>query len=149
MNPNEYQQRAMAKEADQVWLSDWVWQQGRLASEFTNGLIGLTDECGELASLRKRWLEYEGKQPTQAEILEECGDVLWRTTQILKAFGLTLEQAMEANLAKLEGVRYKDGKVCNPHDAAEENRDRKSELDCVEEVALRRARAEDDGVSYE
>ena len=144
MNPTEYQERALRKEADQYEIHLYVGESNpEVATRFTNGVIGLVDEVGELAALRKRWLEYQQGPPKKLEILEECGDVLWRTSQILKAFGLTLEQAMEANLAKLEKVRYKDT-VCNPHDAAEHNRDRKAEMDEV-----RKAIAEDDGVNYE
>lgn len=144
ITPNEYQVRAMKKEADQGLIHEYVSEMYYgTATRFTNGLVGLTDEVGELAALRKKWLEYRQGPPKKEEILEECGDVLWRTSQILKAFNLTLEQAMEANLAKLEKVRYKD-KVCNPHDAAEENRNREEEMNEVRKMI-----AEDDGVNYE
>ena len=157
MGPNDYQQRALAKEANQERIRDHVYRQGVKATRFSNGIRGLTDEVGELADLEKRWLEYQGKEPTQVQVLEECGDVLWRVSQILASFGLTLDQAMEANLAKLEGVRYKVG-ICNPHDAAEENRNREAEAMVVQntidsrklvETVVRRNRAEDDGVDYE
>lgn len=148
MDPNKYQQLALEKEANQLDLLEHVYEQGVQGTAFSNGVNGLVNEVGELSDLKKRWLEYRGMKPQPHEILEECGDVLWRTAQVLNAFGLTLEQAMEANIEKLHKVRYKDT-VCNPHDAAEENRDRKGEADCVEEVALRRARAEDDGVDYD
>lgn len=146
MGPNEYQKRAMKKEADQGELTSHVFKSGDVATRFTNGLIGLTDECGELAALRKRWLEYQGEVPKQSEILEECGDILWRTSQILLAFGLTLDQAMQANILKLEKVRYKDV-VCNPEDAKEENRDRKGEAAAMDDIL--KERAKDDGVCYE
>lgn len=144
ITPNEYQQRAMKKEADQYAIHKFVNEAfPGIATRFTNGLVGLVDEVGELAALRKKWLEYRQDMPKKEEVLEECGDVLWRVSQILKAFNLTLEQAMEANLAKLEKVRYKDT-VCNPHDAAESNRNREEEMNEVRKMI-----AEDDGVNYE
>ena len=142
MDPNKYQQLALEKEASQAQIHEHVCSQGVCGTRFTNGVNGLTNECGELADLRKRWLEYQGLPPQAHEVLEECGDVIWRTTQILATFNLTLEQAMEANIKKLHEVRYKDT-VCNPTDAAEENRDRVAEA-----LAVRKIKAEDDGVDY-
>lgn len=144
MKPNDYQDRALSKEADQYEIHLYVAESSpEAATRFTNGLVGLVDEVGELSALRKRWLEYQQGVPKQEDVLEECGDVIWRVSQILRAFDLTLEQAMRANLAKLEKVRYKDNK-CNPIEAAEENRNREAEMNEV-----RRAMAEDDGVCYE
>lgn len=145
MNPNEYQERAMAMEADQEELLHYRTECGVTAVRFDNGLTGLVDEVGELSAVKKRWLEYQKPltEEIRMNVLEECGDVLWRTSQILKAFGFTMEQAMAVNLAKLEEVRYKNTK-CNPVDAAEENRDRAAEA----EAMARKLKAEDDGVNY-
>lgn len=134
MNPLHYQSEAMAKEANQKTIREY--NEGLpdvKATRFTNGLIGLVDEVGELSELRKKWLEYRGEEPTKEQILEECGDVLWRTSQILTAFDLNLAQAMVANLKKLGNVRYKDT-ICNPEDAKEENRDREAEAREVSKV---------------
>lgn len=132
MNPNEYQSKALQKEADQSHLTQYVNQAGDQATRFTNGIIGLTDEVGELAAIRKSWLEQE-RQPDPMHVLEECGDVLWRTCQILASFNLTLQEAMESNLAKLNH-RYKAR--LTPEEAHESNRDRPLEAQKIIETVL-------------
>lgn len=107
MKPNEYQTLAMETQADQEVLHTWQMTQGVKATQLQNGVRGLTDEVGELNAALKRWLEYK-KELDEGNLLEECGDVLWRTTQILTAIGKTLEEAMESNLRKL-GIRYEEG----------------------------------------
>ncbi len=139
MTPQEYQKRALAKEADQEDLREWVYSQGSKATRMQNGLNGLVDEVGELADQIKGWLEYK-RSLDGVNIKEEVGDCLWRLAQISKAAGFTLEDAMFANLVKLEKVRYKDT-VCDSETSKEENRNREKEAD-----AVRRAYAEDSGV---
>lgn len=122
MSPNEYQIKAMEKEADQEKIRQRIYAAGVIATRLENGLRGLTNEVGELADAVKGWLEY-GRDLNRVNILEEVGDVLWRSCQILKAVGFTLEDAMEANLRKL-GVRF-EGRA---GDHTEADRDREAEL---------------------
>lgn len=171
MTPNEYMDRALAKEADQQEIHIWVAKQGPNATRLNNACRGLADDCGELNGAAKKWLEYQ--QPLdKANVIEEIGDCLWRLAQACKAVGVTMEEVMVANLRKLEEVRYKDT-ICNPHDAKESSRDRKLEAQKIVEAVvnvrkeiidqaneeinqelkemddLRREMAEDDGVRYE
>jgi len=123
MNAIEYQFLAMEKEANQCELHAWYNQQGVTATRLTNGIRGLTDEVGELNAAAKKWLEY--KQPLdEVNIMEEVGDCLWRLAQICKAVDITLSEAMDANIRKLDR-RYKD--KCTPEESKEENRDREAE----------------------
>lgn len=82
---------------------------GRLTSQETvdilHGLIGLQTETGEFADRFKRSIFY-GKMPDNVNFAEEVGDILWYLGIILNALGLTFEQCMEANIAKL-AERYK------------------------------------------
>lgn len=123
MAPNEYQDRALAKEADQETIRQRVYSKGVQATRLQNGLTGLTDEVGELAGAVKGWLEY-GRTLDETNILEECGDVLWRTCQILRGIDKTLDDAMTANLRKLD-ARYKA--ACVDHVEADRNREAERE----------------------
>lgn len=117
LTSNEYQAFALSKEADQEAINARRVSYGVKACRLENGLRGLTDEVGELAGQVKGWIEY-GRPLDEHNILEECGDVLWRTSQILAAVGYTLEQAMRANLGKL-AVRYAGR--CNDAEANNRN----------------------------
>lgn len=122
----------MAKEADQQVLTEYAAKQGVLATRLNNAVRGLADDCGEVNGVIKRWLEYQ--QPLDVpNLIEEVGDCLWRLAQICHAVNVDLSEVMEANLLKLEGVRYEDT-ICNPHDAAEENRNRVAEREVIEQV---------------
>ncbi len=74
--------------------------------QLDNGARGLCNDAGELSAAVMKYIEY-GRPLDEVNVLEEAGDCLWRIAQVLDAVGLTLEQAMEANLAKL-AVRYPD-----------------------------------------
>lgn len=126
MTPNEYMELALSKEADQEKIRRRVAAYGTQATRLENGLRGLTNEVGELADVVKGWLEY-GRPLDTSNVLEECGDVLWRTSQILRAVGMTLEQAMGANLRKLS-IRY-EGR-CTDEEA--NNRNLEAEREALE-----------------
>jgi NTP pyrophosphatase (non-canonical NTP hydrolase) len=93
-----------------------------------HGLIGCMNELGELTTLVQKWIWY-GKPFTEeelrAKVKDEAGDLLWHFSQVLRRFGLTFEELMEGNIAKLK-ARYPDAGWCALR-AAEENRDRKNE----------------------
>lgn len=126
MDADQYQAQALSKEADQKAIFDWVVSQGTFAVRVNNAMRGLGDEYGELCTLFKRWLEYQEPLPADINVKvgEEIGDALWRLSQLAAAFGLTLNECMQANLAKLFLVRYKNG-ACNPEEAL--NRDLNAE----------------------
>jgi NTP pyrophosphatase (non-canonical NTP hydrolase) len=96
----------------------------------------LQGELGELASLVQKWLWY-GKAMTlgdvRQKIKDEAGDVLWYLAELLSAFGLTLEEVMVANVAKL-AVRYPD--KYTDHHAEESNRDRAAEAAAINQYDL-------------
>lgn len=70
--------------------------------------LGATSECGELADMVKAYLFY-GKDLDMVNFVEEAGDALFFLQLGLSVFGLDIEAAMQVNIAKLEGVRYKEG----------------------------------------
>ncbi len=69
-----------------------------------HGVLTAVTESGELADQVKKHLYY-GKPLDKVNILEEAGDILWGGALVLEAAGLTLEEAMERNVAKLK-TRY-------------------------------------------
>lgn len=123
MNPNEYQQLALSTEADQEKILNRLYRMGTQGIRLDNGGRGLADDAGEVNGVIKRYIEY-GEPLDTAGLLEECGDCLWRICQVLAAAGLTLEQCMDANLAKLK-VRYQ-GEYADKK-AWEANRNRSAE----------------------
>lgn len=130
ITPNEYQQAALSKEADQDKIRHRIYNMGVQATRLDNAARGLADDCGELNSAVKKWLEY-GQELDEVNVLEEIGDCLWRLAQASAAIGRTLEDAMLANLRKLN-VRYGDG-ICEPERAVETNRNRDAERRAVEQ----------------
>lgn len=67
--------------------------------------LGLAGEAGEVAELVKK-SQYKGAKPlSKSAVLLELGDVLWYLTSIADMNGFTIEEVMEANIAKLQ-VRH-------------------------------------------
>lgn len=62
--------------------------------------FGLSSEVGEVADALKRDLAY-GKDYDKLNLLEEAGDILFYTALLCRGAGFTLQQAAEANIAKL------------------------------------------------
>jgi len=91
-----------------------------------HGAVGICTEGGELLDAYKKHLFY-GKDLDTANILEECGDILFYLNAILTAHGFTFDQAMETNIKKLK-ARYKGGSFSNPNAI---NRDLKAEEDIL------------------
>lgn len=63
--------------------------------------LGLTEEAGEVAGLRKRYLRDEGN--TDYDVLtKELGDVMWYVARLGWRYGLKLDDIANANIAKLQ-----------------------------------------------
>lgn len=71
-----------------------------------HGLIGIGTESGELQDILKKYIFY-GKPIDEVNLKEELGDLLWYMNLLLCQYNWTIEEVMEANIAKLE-YRYKD-----------------------------------------
>src|SRR5687768_16577413 len=100
ITPNQYQVLALQKEADQEAILKRMIQLGPKAMCLDNAVRGLADDCGELNSAVKKYIEY-GQSLDEVNVLEEVGDCLRRLAQVCKAIDKTLEDAMDANLRKL------------------------------------------------
>lgn len=101
MNANEYQQAALRTDAPvpSGVMNEKMWR-------LLHGAIGMATETGELQDQIKKNFFY-GKPLDTANVLEECGDVLWYIAVALDSCGYTMEQAMERNIFKLK-QRYPD-----------------------------------------
>lgn len=72
-----------------------------------NGILGATEESGELSDLLKKEL-FHGHPFDREHYLKECGDVLYYLTLIAESLDSTLEEVAIMNNKKL-WERYPDG----------------------------------------
>lgn len=129
MRGHEYQKLAMRTMADQEAIRQRIYTLGPKAVQLDSALRGLMDEVGEIANAVKKYIEY-GQPLDENNLLEEAGDVFWRTAQLLDAIGMTVEEAMNSNIAKLQKrypMQYSDEL------AEESNRKRQEERAVVEQ----------------
>ena len=110
MDAKEYQELAMATEADQgeIYLTlqgRGLWNHYRMI-RLDNAARGLAGDCGEISTCIQKYIEY-GQELDEINLKEEIGDCLWRLAQLCKGIGITLEDAMISNIEKLK-VRYPD-----------------------------------------
>jgi len=82
---NKYQE--MAKETD-------------LGHPLNYYYLGLAEESGEVAGLRKRFLRDEGNTD-YTTLTKELGDVLWYVSMLADKYNISLEDIAESNLLKL------------------------------------------------
>lgn len=106
--PNEYQRLALRTEKTPEFIDKSYTTRSpgteATASELSrvmHGMIGMATEVGELQDMVKKHLIY-GKPFDAVNVLEECGDVLWYIALTLDAVGLTMEEAMDKNIVKLQ-----------------------------------------------
>jgi NTP pyrophosphatase (non-canonical NTP hydrolase) len=66
--------------------------------------IGISGEAGELLdAIKKTWVY--GKDLDRANVIEELGDLEWYCEAMRQSLGITRDEVIAANVAKLE-VRY-------------------------------------------
>ncbi len=106
MTLDEYQQHVM-RTANRGEYPSFVTEPGRHAFDAMTWALGLTGEAGEVADLLKKGFGH-GHGVDHDKIRKELGDVLWYIGALSRAFGLTLDEVAQANVAKLK-ARYPDG----------------------------------------
>ena len=97
MTINEYQQLAMTTLNKDLDKRDIL----------ITGVMGLCGEAGEAIDLVKKWLA-QGHELNEEKLIKEIGDVAWYIAEIATALGVTLEDVLEKNIAKLK-ARYPNG----------------------------------------
>lgn len=73
---------------------------GKFNKGFTQALLGLCGESGEVADKIKKFIR-DGNEIDKIAIGKELGDVLYYLTRIAEYFDLTLEEVAEMNIEKL------------------------------------------------
>jgi NTP pyrophosphatase (non-canonical NTP hydrolase) len=128
MTPNEYQQLALKTESVRHIFDPQVFGHAgaRDLSRVLHAMIGLATESGESLDAMKKHLFY-GKPLDLVNVAEEFQDLVWYIAVGLDACGMTLEEAMERNIAKLK-ARY--GEKFSPDRAL--NRDLATERKILE-----------------
>ena len=86
MDFNEYQSKAKATD---------------LGHPINYYFLGLTEEAGEVAGKRKRFLRDEGNIDRD-DLCKELGDVLWYASQIADKYNISFNEVAEMNIIKLE-----------------------------------------------
>lgn len=77
----------------------------RSAEPLMHAVCGLAEESGEVCKIFNRYFR-AGGEISLPNLLEECGDVVFYVTAILANHGMTLQDAMNNNIRKLQ-ERYK------------------------------------------
>lgn len=72
-----------------------------------NGAMGLCGESGEIMDIIKKW-KYQGHMLIAADVIDECGDVLWYLAEIASGLETSLSEIAEKNIEKLKR-RYPEG----------------------------------------
>lgn len=97
MEFNEFQKKSL-----RTWKSDQTQTE-----QLANAAMGLAGEAGEVCDYIKKVL-FQGHELNTRKVVEEVGDVLFYAAAILSAMGEELDEAAQANIAKLLN-RYPEG----------------------------------------
>lgn len=100
----------------------------RASMRLLHAATGIAGESGEIVDLIKKHT-FGGKPLDRDKVREECGDLLWYFHLLLEDAGLTLEEVMKVNIAKLT-TRYVPGM----RDQKYQGRDEAAEKKAMEEA---------------
>lgn len=89
-NPYEIQAQIKASQLDKLHMA-----------------IGIAGEAGEVVDIIKKH-SFNNKDVEPAEVLKECGDVLFYLAGLLDTYGWTIDDALSQNISKLR-TRYPEG----------------------------------------
>ena len=121
---------------------DILVQLTPLQASILHMAVGVSGEAGELLDAVKKHAVYQ-KQLDFDNVREEAGDILFYLTGLLNELGLTLNECIEANVAKLS-KRYPEKRYTNEAAIA-----RADKLDVVEEPVALKDDDDLDGVKVE
>ena len=94
MTINEYQKLAQRTSPDDH-------------NKLLNGCMGLAGECGEVCDVLKKSL-FQGHELDRTHMIEELGDCAWYLAEAASGLGVSLEDILLQNIAKLKR-RYPAG----------------------------------------
>jgi NTP pyrophosphatase (non-canonical NTP hydrolase) len=126
VKPAEYIQNALKTETlDYEKTARLCSDQG--LCRLLHAVYGLSTESGELLDQFKRHIYY-GQKLDLVNVEEEMGDIFWYLAILADQLGVSFEQVMEKNIAKLK-ARY--GEKFSQESALQ--RDLKNERDILEQ----------------
>lgn len=103
MNPTEYIKNALITESRDMGPVKERLQDTSLI-RLMHSFIGLETETAELQDVLKKHIFY-GKSLDKINLKEELGDIMWYVAIACDELGISLEEVMEKNIAKLK-ARY-------------------------------------------
>lgn len=71
-------------------------------ADLVHGAIGIATEAGELVDMLLGVIR-DDKRPDRVNAVEECGDIMWYQSRVLKWAGVSFEHCQSVNIAKLHG----------------------------------------------
>ena len=80
---------------------------GRPSDKLENACLGLAGETGEVCDVLKKYL-FQGHELDRAHMIEELGDCAWYLAEAASGLGVSLEDILLQNIAKLKR-RYPAG----------------------------------------
>ena len=95
---------------EHIWSRAGINEGDHLYQRLSLCGLGLTGEAGEVADLIKKIIHHGRPfdDGAQTKLIEELGDVLWYIAFTAKAVGVSLDDVVAANNAKL-AKRYPNG----------------------------------------
>lgn len=97
MKINEYQELAMTTMNKELSEREVL----------INSVMGLCGESGEVIDIVKKHISH-GHPLNREKLVEELGDVAWYLAECAYALGVSLEDVLAGNIAKLK-ARYPEG----------------------------------------
>ena len=127
-SPPKYEDEALATKSDAFHLQKpWNVEQTHLVNQdILHGALGIVTEAAEIADAVKKSIFY-GKPFDLVNLQEEIGDCFWYLAILAKEAGMSFDDIMAQNIAKLK-ARYPDN--FTEHHAL--NRDLKAERNVLE-----------------
>lgn len=114
MKPQDYIQEAIKTESyDMAGISERLSSKRNI--RLLHGAIGMVTEAGELADALKKHIFY-GKPLDVVNVREEIQDGLWYIAVICDELGVSFEEMMDRNIAKLRaryGEKFSSEKALN------------------------------------
>lgn len=104
MSPDEYVKNAVKTESKDLKAIAGRFEGGVV--RLSHAMIGMCTEAGEFQDAVKKHLFY-GKPLDTVNLAEELGDLMWYVAIACDTLGVSLQEVMEKNIAKLK-ARYGD-----------------------------------------
>jgi len=106
MKPSDFIKASLVTEArDMAPVQERLQDLGTI--RLLHAMIGLCTESGEFQDMVKKHIFY-GKEIDKVNLIEELGDLMWYMAVAADELGVSFEEIMEKNAAKL-AARYKGG----------------------------------------